>query len=444
MRFILRLLKVKLLFWRNSYSVSMRVLLYNIKELVHCEDVPRKRYCGSEMSSLQTVSNAYLLIEDDRIKEFGVSGNATLQKIRSESPNLKEVDVKGGSVFPSWCDSHTHIVFAGSREGEFVDRIKGLTYEEIASRGGGILESAKRLRRASETELYEQACTRLNEILWMGTGVVEIKSGYGLDKESELKMLRVIRKLRENSSLTIRSTFLGAHAVPLEFTGDKKGYLRLLIDEMLPVIAEEKLADYCDIFCERNYFTFDDAMELFEAASKYGISPKVHAEQLSHTGGIEAGVLSSARSVDHLEYANDEDIQLLKASGTMPVLLPGAQFFLNLPHPPARKMIDSGLPVAISSDYNPGSCPSGNMNQMVALACILYKLTPEEAILAATTNSAYAVHLSEETGSIASGKKANLFITKPIPSYAFLPYSFGNNLVERVILNGVEMGKESF
>lgn len=396
------------------------------------------------MKSLKTVSDAYLLIKDDRIHSFGISSEDKLRDIRMNHLQLTEIDAAGGHVFPSWVDSHTHLVYAGSRENEFVGRLNGLSYEEIAERGGGILQSAARLRLASEDDLFESAKNRLNEIMLLGTGSVEIKSGYGLDMESELKMLRVIKRLKEKSSLTIRSTFLGAHAVPQEYKGNKRDYLKLLINEMLPAIAEEKLADYCDIFCEKNYFTKEDALELFNAANRFGIIPKVHAEQLSHSGGIQAGIESNARSVDHLEFASAEDILLLKKSETMPVLLPGAQFFLGLQNPPARDMINAGLSVAISSDFNPGSCPSGNMNQMVSFACILYKMTPEEAILAATTNSAYAINLSHETGSIAIGKKANLFITKEIPSYSFLPYSFGSNLADRIILNGKLMNKNSF
>ena len=414
----------------------MSLLIHNIQCLLHTEDKILLKYSGKEMSILNTIENAYLLLDADLIHSFGKSSDEKINDIRKSHKELTEIDADGCMVFPSWCDCHTHLVYAGSRENEFVDRLKGLSYEEIAQRGGGILNSAKKLRNASEEELFESATERLFEIIRHGTGAVEIKSGYGLNVESELKMLRVIKRLKEKSALTIKSTFLGAHAVPEEFNGNKKGYLDLIINEMLPAIANEKLADYCDIFCEQNYFTKEDTLRLFEAANKYGLKPKVHAEQLSHSGGIEAGVESNAISVDHLEYANDNDIEILRRSETMPVILPGAQFFLNLPIPPVRKMINKGLPVAIASDFNPGSCPSGNMNQMVSLACILYKMTPEEAILAATTNSAYAMNLSSQLGSIAVGKKANVFITKKIPSYSYLPYYFGENLVDKVILNG--------
>jgi imidazolonepropionase len=422
----------------------LNLLVRNISCLVHTEEVIHPVYKGSEMSRLQTIENAFLFSVDGVITSFGVDSIQTIESIRSVYPAITEIDATGKIVLPSWCDSHTHLVYAGSRENEFVDRIKGLTYEEIALRGGGINNSAKKLKLATEEELFQNASERLNEIVHLGTGAVEIKSGYGLSKETELKMLRVIKRLKESSQLVIKATLLAAHAVPEEYKGRKDKYIDLIIHEIIPAVANEKLADYIDIFCERNYFTSDDALNIFDAASKFGLIPKVHAEQLSHSGGIAAGVKSGAISVDHLEYANDSDIELLKNSETMPVLLPGAQFFLNLQSPPVRKMIEKGLPVALSSDYNPGSCPSGNMNQMVSLACILYKMTPEEAILAATTNSAKAIGLSKEIGSIAIGKKANFFITKKIPSYAFLPYSFGSNLIETVILNGRIVGKSEF
>lgn len=385
------------------------------------------------MAVLNTLKDAWLAIENDIIVDFGEMIN--FPGI-SDWSNLQVIDASGKMVFPCWCDAHTHLVFAGSREVEFVDRIKGLTYEEIAHRGGGILNSAKRLQAASEEELMQSALARLDDIKKNGTGAVEIKSGYGLTLEAELKMLRVIKKLKEVSPLTIKSTFLGAHAVPGEYKNKRRNYIDLILKEMLPAVAEEKLADYCDVFCEQNYFTKDETMEILSAAGRLGIKGKVHAEQLSHSGGIEAGVQCKALSVDHLEFASEEDIELLKNSETMPVILPGAQFFLGLQHPPARKMIDAGLPLAICSDYNPGSCPSGNMNFMVSLSCIMYRMTPEEAIHAATINSAFAMDLSASHGSIAAGKKASIFITKEIPSYAFLPYSFAGNLIETVIIDG--------
>ena len=413
----------------------MSLLIKNIRTLVHTESEIHLKYSGAEMAAIQTIDNAFVHCKDDKISSFGkMDSPQFLQLDRTEIETT--IDATGKHVFPSWCDSHTHIVYAGNREQEFVDRIKGLSYEEIFSRGGGILNSANKLRVATEEELYVQAMVRINEIISQGTGCVEIKSGYGLTLESELKMLRVIKHIKETVPIDVKTTFLGAHAVPSEYKGNKAGYLKLLIDEMLPAIASEKLADYCDIFCEQNYFTAEEAVQLFEASNKYGLIPKVHAEQLSHSGGIQAGVKSGAISVDHLEFINVNDIATLKSSNTMPVILPGAQFFLSLQKPAVRQMIDAGLPVAISSDFNPGSCPSGNMNQMISLACILYKMTPEEAIIASTTNSAYAMGLSKSHGSIAVGKKANMFVTKEIPSYNFIPYSFGSVLIDTIVLNG--------
>lgn len=411
----------------------MKILIKNIKTLVQVDANDRSRVCGAEMKKLPCIDNAWLAIDNGLIADHGKMED--FPGI-SDWSNLTVIDAADKLVFPSWCDSHTHIVYAGSRDGEFVDRLNGLSYEQIAQRGGGILNSAERLRKSSEEELVQSALLRLNEITKQGTGAVEIKSGYGLNVESELKMLRVIKKLKELSPLTIKATFLGAHAVPAEFKGNKDKYIKLIIDEMLPRIAEEKLAEYCDVFCEQNYFTKEESIKILEAGLKHGLKPKVHAEQLSNSGGVEAGVHCKAISVDHLEYVGEKEIELLKKSNTMPTILPGAQFFLQLPHPPVRKIIDAGLPVAIASDYNPGSSPSGNMNLMIALSCIQYKMTPEEAINAATLNTAYAMDLSATHGSIAIGKKANVFITKEIPAYSFLPYSFGSNLIETIIING--------
>ena len=409
-----------------------KLLIKNIKQLVQVDD-GLKTVSSARIKQLPYIENAWLAIDGDTIVDLGKMDD--FPGI-TDWNKLEVIDASGKLVFPCWCDSHTHIVYAGSREGEFVDRINGLTYEEIAKRGGGILNSATKLRDASEEELVESALKRLNEIMRSGTGAVEIKSGYGLSTDSELKMLRVIKKLKELSPLTIKATFLGAHAVPSEFKDHKGKYIELIIHEMLPKIAEEKLADYCDVFCEKGYFTYEETKRILEAANKHGLIPKVHAEQLNHTNGIKAGVECNAISVDHLEFINDEDISLLKKSNTIPTILPGAQLFLGLQNPPARKMIEAGLPLAVASDYNPGSSPSGNMSFMLSLCCILYKMTPEEAINAATINSAHAMSLASSHGSIAIGKKANVFITKEFSSYNFLPYSFANNLVETVIING--------
>ncbi len=412
----------------------MRILIKNIKTLVQVDDGSRLKVSGSQMKVLPCLHDAWLAIEEDIIIDYGPM---------SEFPgisdwnNLTVIDAAGKCVFPSWCDSHTHIVYAGSRESEFSDRINGISYEQIAENGGGILNSALLLKTTSEEELVQSSMFRLKEMMFQGTGAVEIKSGYGLTLESELKILRVIKKLKELSPLTIKATFLGAHAIPSAYKGNKNKYIDLIIEEMLPAIAGEKLAEYCDVFCEKNYFTREETIKILEAAQKHGLKSKVHAEQMSNSGGVEAGVLCHAISVDHLEYIGIKEIELLRKSDTMATILPGAQFFLQLPQAPVRKMIDSGLALAVASDYNPGSCPSGNMNLMLALSCILYKMKPEEAINAATLNTAYAMDISSSHGSIAIGKKANVFITKEIPSYSFLPYSFGSNLVETVILNGI-------
>ncbi len=387
------------------------------------------------MAVLNTIEDAFLLIKDGLIADFGPMTTNKYNDLLNQS-DVIAINVKGKMVMPCYCDSHTHLVYAASREGEFVDRINGLTYEEIALRGGGILNSSKHLANVSEDELYESASLRLKEIALSGTGAVEIKSGYGLSLESELKMLRVIKRLKQDSKLTIKATFLGAHAVLTEYKQDKSGYIKLITDNMMPKIAEENLADYCDVFCENNYFTKAETIHILECGKKNGMIPKVHAEQLSHTGGIEAGVECGAISVDHLEYANETDLELLKYSKTAATILPGAAYFLGLPSPPARKLIDAGAIVAIASDYNPGSSPSGNMNTMMSIACIQYRLNPEEVFNASTLNGAYAMGVEKELGCITKGKKANVFITKEIPSYAYLPYSFGSNLVETVILNG--------
>jgi imidazolonepropionase len=410
-----------------------RLLLKNIKSLLGVYENPPLKLAGAEMKKLPLINNAWLAAENGLIADYGEMED--FPGI-SDWKDLEVTDCSGKIVMPCFADSHTHIVYAGNREQEFVDRINGLSYAEIATRGGGIINSAMKLRQTSENELFRQSELRLSEVIRQGTGAIEIKSGYGLDLESELKMLRVIRRLRDLNRIPVKATFLGAHAVPPEFRDNKTGYIRLIIEEMLPAIAAEGLADFIDIFCEKNYFDADDTVKILEAGLKYGLRGKVHAEQLSHSNGIRAGVHAGAISVDHLEYCSDDDIALLKGSDTMPVILPGAAFFLVLPDPPARKIIDAGLPLAIASDYNPGSSPSGNMKLMMSLACIKYRLNPEEAFNAATVNSAYAMALHHEVGSVSRGMRANLVITKEISSYGFLPYAFGSDLVERVFTNG--------
>ncbi|MGZ4064866.1 MAG: imidazolonepropionase, partial [Bacteroidia bacterium] len=379
------------------------------------------------------IHNAWLAIDNGLIADYGSMDD--FPGI-ADWKDLEVTDVEGQIVMPCYADSHTHIVYAGNREGEFADRIRGLSYEEIAKRGGGILNSATLLRETSEEDLFQQSLQRFNEVIRSGTGALEIKSGYGLSLDAELKMLRVIRRLKDLDIIPVRATFLGAHAVPAEYKSDKDGYINLLINEMLPAIAKEQLADYIDVFCEQNYFTAEETKRIFEAGKKHGLIPKVHSEQMSHFNGTRTAVECGAISADHLEFINDEDIALLKDSRTMPTILPGAAFFLGLPLPPARKMIDAGLAVAFASDYNPGSCPSGNMNFMMSLGCISYKLTPEEAINAGTINSAYAMQVSEHIGSITPGKRANLIITKKINSYSFIPYSFATDHIDSVLING--------
>ena len=408
----------------------MKLILTNIKELVQVRETSVSKVSGAEMSQLPTLKNAWLLIKDDRIADFGSMPN--IPKLEA----FKTIDCSGKMVLPAWCDSHSHLVYAGNREQEFVDRINGLSYQEIAERGGGILNSAKTLQQTSEEELYDQSAERLKEVMKMGTGAIEIKSGYGLTTEAELKMLRVAKQLDRDFPIAIKTTFLGAHAVPFEYKDNKKGYLDLIINEMLPKIAAEKLASYVDIFCETGYFSVADTERLLKAAKTYGLIPKIHVNQFNAIGGIEAGVKNGALSVDHLEVLTDDDIKALQGSKTMPVALPSCSYFLSIPYTPGRQLIDAGLPLALATDYNPGSTPSGNMNFVVATACIKMKLTPEEAINAATVNGAYAMGLSDTHGSITKGKKANFIITKPIPSYGYLPYAFGSNLIDSVYLNG--------
>jgi imidazolonepropionase len=410
-----------------------KLLLKNIKLLLSVYEHAPTRLKGEQMNQLPSIADAWLASENGEIVDYGSMDD--FPGI-TDWKDLEIIDCDGKIVMPTFADSHTHIVYAGNREQEFVDRINGLSYEEIAVRGGGILNSAELLANTSEDDLFEQSKQRLIEVIALGTGAIEIKSGYGLSLNSELKMLRVIKRLKELNLIPIKATFLGAHAVPKEYKNNKKGYIDLIVEEMLPAIAEQKLADYIDVFCEQNYFTADETSYVLSEGAKYGLKGKVHAEQLSHSGGISVAVKNRAISVDHLEYCNDEDVLKLLNSDTMPTILPGAAYFLNLPLPPAKKMIKSGLSVAFASDYNPGSSPSGNMMQVLSMACVQYKLTPEEAINAVTINSAYAMGCEGLVGTITRGKLCNLIITKPITSYSFLAYAFGSNLIDIVIING--------
>ncbi|MBI9052355.1 MAG: imidazolonepropionase [Bacteroidales bacterium] len=409
----------------------MTMLIKNIKSLVNIDYETRKWAAGKDMQRLNTIEDAYLLITDDQIADFGKMCDFDKNDFSGEV-----IDATGKMVFPSFCDSHTHLVYAGSREIEYGDKIRGLSYEEIAERGGGILNSAKLLHNTSEDSLYEQALERINEIIGLGTGAVEIKSGYGLTVEDELKMLRVIRRLKETTPITIKSTFLGAHAVPSEYKGRQDEYVDSIINEMIPVIAVDELADYIDVFCDKGFFTVEQTDRILMAGMKYGMRPKIHANELDYSGGIQVGVKYNALSVDHLEFTGDEEIEALLGSETIPTLLPGAAFFLGMIDPPVRKMIDAGLPVALASDYNPGSSPSGDMKFVMSLGTIKLRMLPEEVINATTINSAYAMGLSDELGSIAKGKRANVFITKDIPTYDFMPYAYTTNLIDTVILNG--------
>ncbi|MBQ9436500.1 MAG: imidazolonepropionase [Bacteroidales bacterium] len=416
----------------------MITLLKNIKLLGQTEIEPVAFRAGKEMQTMHNIENAYLLIKDDKFYAFGPMSKWNPSLLEGLDGPCTEIDATGRMVFPSFCDSHTHLVYAGSREIEYIDKIRGLSYEEIAKRGGGILNSSARLHAASEEELFDSAWQRLEEITATGTGAVEIKSGYGLNTEDELKMLRVIRKLKEKSPLTIKANFLGAHAVPLEYKGKQSEYVDLIINEMIPLVAAEELADYIDVFCDKGFFTPEETERMLMQGIKYGLRPKIHANELDYSGGIQVGVKYNALSVDHLEYTGDEEIAALLGSETMPTLLPGAAFFLGMVWAPVRKMIDAGLPVAMASDYNPGSCPSGNMQLVLSMGCIKYKMLPEEAFNAVTLNSAYALGVSDTHGTIAKGKVANFYITKPISTLEFMPYAFGNNKIERVFLNGAE------
>lgn len=411
----------------------MKLLITNIGILAGIGNEDKRCLRGAEMSQLYTLENAYLYVENSRVAAYGRS--EALPKVEED---VLVVDAQGGAVLPSFCDSHTHIVYAGSREGEFVDKIRGLSYAEIAKRGGGILNSADRLHELSEDELYAQAMKRVDEVIRKGTGAIEIKSGYGLNLEDELKMLRVIRHIKETTPLKVVSNFLGAHAVGRAYAGRQSEYVDHIINDMLPAIAKENLADFIDVFCDEGFFTADETRRLLQAGAKYGLRGKIHGEELAVSGGVEVAVECNALSVDHLEAMDDHDIDLLKHSDTMPTALPGTSFFLNMPFAPGRKMIDAGLAMAIASDYNPGSTPSGDMKFAVSLACIKMRLMPAEAINAATINSACAMGLSEDYGSLAVGKVANFYITDPIPSIDFIPYAYTTPIIRRVFLRGEE------
>ncbi len=410
------------------------LLIRNIRRLVGCEERPRTEPLrGAALDQLPTLDEAFLLVEGERIADFGPM---------SACPDRADrvLDASGRFLFPCWCDSHTHLVFAGSREQEFVDRIRGLSYQEIARRGGGILNSARRLRRCSEDELFKQAAQRLQEVVDMGTGLVEIKSGYGLDPDSELKMLRVVRRLKESSPALVKATFLGAHAIPEEYRADPDAYVRVVVEQMLPRVADEGLAEYVDVFCEKVAFSAAQTERILEAGVRRGLRPKIHTNQFTSMGGIQVAVKFDALSVDHLEVMEEAEIECLARSNTIACLLPSAPFFLNDPYPPARQIIEAGIPVALASDYNPGSSPSGNMPFVLSLACIKMRMTPAEAIQAATLNGAFAVEAADQTGSIARGKLAHFFLTRPLPSEDFLPYAFGSRLVEWVFLRGRPAG----
>lgn len=411
----------------------MKLVIKNINKLVQTEETTRKWVAGSDMKTINYLEDAFIEIENGLISNFG-----TMEQWNGidDWNNTQIIDAEDGMVFPSYCDSHTHLVHASTREDEWIERIKGTSYKEIADNGGGILNSAKKLQETSFEDLLNQAKDRLKKVIQSGTGAIEIKSGYGLTLESELKILRVIKELKNSSPVTIKATLLAAHALPLEFKGRKDEYLDLIIDKLLPIVEQEGLADYIDIFCEEGYFSVSDLNRLLIAGKKHGLQAKTHVNQFTSLGGVKASVENGALSVDHLEIMSDQDMESLQGSSCMATFLPSCSFFLGIPYGPARELINKGLPIALASDYNPGSSPNWNMNLVTSLACIKMNLTPEEAINASTINSAYAMGISDKLGSIAIGKKANLFITKPMPSYGFMQYSFGENNIENIILNG--------
>lgn len=412
----------------------MRILIQNIKELVQIIEDNRLKTSGKQMAELKTIQQAYLIIEDEKIAAYGAMSDLINDPLNT--PFDEVINAEGKMVFPAFADSHTHMVYAGSREVEYIDKIKGLSYEEIAANGGGILNSAKRIEAATEDELFEQSMVRINDIISMGTGAVEIKSGYGLSLETELKMLRVIKRIKEESPIQVKATFLGAHAVPADYRGRQGEYVDLVVNEMIPAVGKEKLADYVDVFCDKGFFTVEETDRILNAAKEWGMIPKIHANELDYSGGIQVGVKYNALSVDHLEFTGEEEIKCLVDSGTMPTILPGAAFFLGMIYAPARNMMNAGLPVALASDFNPGSSPSGNMQLIAAMGSVNLKMVSEEVIHATTINSAYAMGLSEELGSITVGKRANLIITKPMPTYHYWTYSYGDNKVDTMILNG--------
>ena len=413
----------------------MKKIFINIKELLKAEKENRIKICGEKMKEIGRIKNAFLIIKDDKIEDFGEMQD--LDKSLLQNSNIDVIDLNNEQfIMPTFVDSHTHIVYAGSREIEFVDKINGLSYEEIARRGGGILNSAQLLHLTNEEELYEQSKKRIYEIIELGTGAVEIKSGYGLNLQDELKMLRVIKRLKDTMPITIVSTFLAAHAIPIEFKGRQTEYVDMVVNEMIPKIAKEDLSNFIDVFCDRGFFTVEDTDSILKAGKENGFRPKIHANELDYSGGVQVGVKYNALSVDHLEFMGDEEINSLKNTDTMPTILPGTAFFLGLPYSPARKMIEAGLPIAMASDYNPGSSPSGNMKFIMSMACTKYKLLPEEALNAVTTNTAYAIGLQDSHGSITPNKKANFIITDSMPSFEFFSYSFGSKLIDKVYING--------
>ena len=411
----------------------MRTLIKNIKQIVQYESTPRPKVCGSAMSHIGTMDNAFLVIDDGRIAAVGPMETLAAQPLGTFD---SEVDATGRLVFPAFCDSHTHMVYAGSREIEYIDKIRGLSYDEIAKRGGGILNSARRLQEADEAQLYDEAMQRLEAMAAHGTGAVEVKSGYGMTVEAEMKMLRVIRRMKETSPLTIKATLLGAHGIPMEYRGRQEQFVDMVVDEMIPRAADEGLADFVDVFCDEGFFTVRDTERILEAGARRGLRAKIHANELACSGGIQVAVKHGALSCDHLEFTGEAEIACLLKSDCMPTVLPGAAFFLNMQHAPVRQMMEAGLPVALASDYNPGSSPSGNMQLILSFACVSYRMLPEEALNATTLNSAYAMGVSDRLGSIAVGKEANLFITRPIPNYEYMPYAYGENKVQTMFVGG--------